>query len=177
MSDGAYVLLVCVVGIALLAPLTAAFNLRDRLRGIDISSHRSSVTATRTVNVVVLIALLLRAATHSFSEICWSEFVYAALVINAGAFCIWVVFAMTDTSMHIHTLTEFYRADDLSKTELLARYNKDTIVQARIGRLLTLGQLQRQDGKLKIAGRTVLLGADLCKLFRFVLGIPVRPPV
>jgi hypothetical protein len=177
MSDGVYVLLICLVGILLLPMLTIAFNLRDKLQGKDISSHRSSVTATRAVNVIVLVALLARAATHSFSAICLPEFIYAALMINAAAFCIWVVFAMTDTSMHIHTLTEFYRAKDLSKAELLARYNKDTIVQARIGRLLTLGQLRRQDGKLRIGGRTVLLGADMCKVFRFVLGIPVRPPV
>ena len=177
MSDGTYVLLTCLAGLLLLPVLTAAFNLNDKLAGRDTSSHRRAVTATKTVNVIVLVALLLPALSRSFSAICLLQFLYAALVINAAAFCIWVVFAMTDTSMHIHILTEFYRASDLSKAELLARYNKDTLVKARVGRLLTLGQLQMQDGKLRIAGRTVLLGADMCKLFRFMLGIPIRPPI
>ena len=177
MSGGIYVLLTCLVGILLLPLLTILFNLKDKVRSNDISSHRSSVTATKAVNVIVLAALLLPSASHSFSAICLLEFLYAALVINAAAFCIWVVFAMTDTSMHIHILTEFYRTNDLSKAELLVRYNKDTLVKARVGRMLTLGQLRRQDEKLRIAGRTVLLGADMCKVFRFVLGIPVRPPI
>ena len=177
MSDGVYVLLTCVTGIFLLPVLTAAFNFKDRLRGIDISSHRSAVTATKTVNLVVLVALLLRAATRSFSTALLPELLYAAIVINAAAFISWNFFAMTDTSMHVHILTEFYRAKDLSKAELLERYSKDTIVRARIKRLLTLDQLRLQDGKLTIAGRTVLAGAEMCKLFRWVLGIPVRPPV
>jgi hypothetical protein len=125
----------------------------------------------------VLVALLLRAATHSLSAICWADFIYAVLVINGAAFISWNFFAMTDTSMHIHILTEFYRAKDLSKAELLGRYSKDTIVGSRIKRLLTLDQLRLHDGKLTIAGRTVLAGAEMCKLFRLVLGIPVRPPV
>jgi hypothetical protein len=177
MSDGEYVLLVCLSGILLLPPLTAAFNLKDKLRGNDISSHRSAATATKTVNGLVLFALLLRAATHSSSAICLPEFLYAALVVNAAAFISWNSFAMTDTSMHIHILTEFYRAKDLSKPELLQRYSKNTIVSARIKRLLTLDQLRLRDGRLTIAGRAVLAGAEMCKLFRFVLGIPVRPPV
>jgi hypothetical protein len=177
MSDGVYVLSTCVVGILLLPLLTAAFNLKDRLQGRDISSHRSAVSATKTVNAVVLLALLLRAATHSFSAALLPELFYVALVINAAAFISWNFFAMTDTSMHIHILTEFYRAKDLSKAELLERYSKNTIVGARIKRLLTLDQLRLRDGKLTIAGRTVLAGAEMCKLFRRVLGIPVRPPV
>jgi len=157
--------------------LTALFNLRDKVRGRDISSHRSSVSATKVVNVIVLLTLLLPAALHSFSNFCWPALLYAALVINAGAFISWFLFAMTDTSMHIHILTEFYRAENLSRAELFARYRKDTIVAARLKRLLTLDQLRLQDGRLKIAGRTVLAGAEMCKLFRFVLGIPIRPPV
>jgi hypothetical protein len=151
--------------------------LKDKLQGKDISSHRIAFTVTKTVNAIVLIALLLRAATHSFPTVCWLEFLYAALVINAAAFISWNFFAMTDTSMHIHILTEFYRAKDLSKAELLDRYSKNTIVGARIKRLLTLDQLRLRDGKLTIAGRAVLAGAEMCKLFRLVLGIPVRPPV
>jgi hypothetical protein len=177
MSDGAYVLLVCLLGMLFLPVLTAAFNSKDKVQGRDISSHRSSVSATKTVNLAVLVALLLRAATHSFSVICWADFIYAALVINAAAFISWNFFAMTDTSMHVHILTEFYRARDLSKAELLDRYSKNTIVKARIKRLLTLDQLRLRDGKLTIAGRTVLAGAEMCKVFRRVLGIPVRPPV
>jgi hypothetical protein len=177
MSDGRYVLLICLVGILLLPLLTAVFNLKDKIRGRDISSHRSAVAATKTVNVIVLAALLLPAASSSFSSVCLPEFVYTALVVNAAAFISWNFFAMTDTSMHIHILTEFYRVDDLSMTELFARYRKDTIVGARVKRLLTLDQLRLQDGKLTVAGRTVLLGAEMCKLFRLVLGIPIRPPV
>jgi hypothetical protein len=177
MSNATYVLLTCLAGILLLPLLTALFNLKDKVQGNDISSHRSAVAATRTVNVVVVVALLLPTVSRSFSAVCFLDFLYAGLVINAAAFCIWVVFAMTDTSMHIHILTELYRVKDISKTELLARYCKDSIVEARVRRLLTLGQLQRQDGKLRAAGRTVLLGAEMCKLFRFMLGIPIRPPV
>jgi hypothetical protein len=177
MSNGVYVLLTCLVAILLVFPLTAAFNLKDRLSGKDISSHRSAVAATKSINIIVLIALLLPIGGRSWSTICVPEFLYAALVINAAAFIIWVLFAMTDTSMHIHTLTELYRASGISKAELFARYRKDTIVDARVGRLLTLGQLQLQDGKLRVAGRTVLLGAEMCKVFRRLLGIPVRPPI
>jgi hypothetical protein len=177
MSHDVYVLLVCLLGALLLFPLTAAFNFKKWLRGRHFSSYRGTAAATKTVNILVLVALLLPVGIRPPFVGCLLEVLFAALVINVAAFINWFMFAVTDTSMHIHILTEFYRAGVVTKEELFKLYRKDVIVQTRVKRLLAIGQLKLLDGNLRLAGRAVLAGAEVCKLFRFVLGIPVRPPV
>lgn len=158
--------------------LTAIFNSRQRKNGVPIASHKNSFRAIKLTNIFffcLLIGLFLR------FQIGWLDLLiygmYLFLVINVYGFVIWNGFAITDVSMHTHLLVEVFRAREISYKKLTTIYNKQKVIAARIPRLLSLGQLIEKEGKLYLNGNTVLLGANVCALFRRLLGIPVRPPL
>jgi hypothetical protein len=101
------------------------------------------------------------------------------LYIFAIMFCVnflnWFVYALTETSMHIHLVALIDRHGSLSPDELHSLYNKSTIIKVRIPRLLQLGQLKRKAERLVLSGWWVLLGAIGCRILRWILGIPTRP--
>jgi hypothetical protein len=107
----------------------------------------------------------------------WLFLASRAGVLNAGellggfayfsAYCIcctflnWFVFAVSDTSMHVHLMVEVGR--------------EDGIIQARIPRLLELGQMRLNGDRLVLGGRWVLAGAEAARLMRILLSIPPQP--
>ena len=95
------------------------------------------------------------------------------------AFCVnflnWFVFTLTETSMHIHLLVEIGLHEPVSLRDLNQRYNKQNIIRARIPRLVELGQLRLENGRLTVVGSWVLQAAKACRLLRRILGIPVQP--
>jgi hypothetical protein len=67
------------------------------------------------------------------------------------------------------------REDGIALNELQRRYNKRIIIQARIPRLLELGQLRLNGDRLVLGGRWVLAGAEAARLMRILLSIPPQP--
>jgi hypothetical protein len=77
--------------------------------------------------------------------------------------------------MHVHLMVEVGREDGIALSELQRRYNKRTIIQARIPRLLELGQMRLNGDRLVLGGRWVLAGAEAARLMRILLSIPPQP--
>jgi len=108
------------------------------------------------------------------------ELLAGVLLTGAYGFCInflnWFVFTVTETSMHAHLLVEIGHEGEIARAELDRRYNKATIIAARIPRLLELGQLRLDGDRLYLAGSWVLASALVLRRLRRLLGIPPRPP-
>jgi hypothetical protein len=105
----------------------------------------------------------------------------AGLVFTAAyGFCVnflnWFVFTVTETSMHAHLLVEIGREPEIARAELDRRYNKTAIIAARVPRLIELGQLRLEAGRLYLKGSWVLTSALALRLLRRLLGIPPTPP-
>lgn len=172
-----------IVGASLLAlfcivTLNAMLNHMRKKRGVPISSHKNSFRALKLTNILffcLFIGFIVK------FQIGWLDLLiygtYLFFTINVYGFVIWNGFAITDVSMHIHLLVEVFRAQRISYAELTTLYNKQKVISERIPRLLSLGQLVEKEGKLYLSGNAVLLGANICVLFRRLLGIPARPPL
>src|ERR1051325_1189059 len=104
-----------------------------------------------------------------------SGLVYLLIYVNSVAFFNWFLFTVTDVSMHVHLLREIGRQAAIRPEVLAQRYNKATILSARIPRLLELGQLRLETGRLVLGGSSVLFGAWVCRCLRRVLDLPLRP--
>jgi hypothetical protein len=139
--------------------------------------HRTPFTAGFYTNLVLLPAYaalhLAVFGMHVGDLIC--GILFALIYVNSLVFLNWDVFTITDVSMHIQLLMQIHRNRSLTENELVQRYNKHTILTNRIPRLLELGQLRLEDGKLFVTGGSVLFGSAVCVLLRRILGIPLRP--
>jgi hypothetical protein len=170
-----YTLVTSIAGIILIFVFTILLNYSRRSR-TGPSCHAHFMTATRIVNVLVLGGVMTGSVftdRNVYSSLI--DFMYVILVVNCGAFFIWHFFALTDVSMHTHTLVLVCRAGRISPQDLLTKYNKDVIVRARIPRLIAINQLECSRGVLRVVGSTVLRNAKMFETLRGILGIPTRP--
>ncbi len=87
----------------------------------------------------------------------------------------WFVFAVSDASMHIRILMTIDQLGAARTSEIRERYNKHTIIAYRLPRLIAVGQLRMDDGRLVINSRSVLVFAAVLRVIRRILGIPIRP--
>lgn len=103
------------------------------------------------------------------------DFLYVSCFVFSLIFLNWFVFTLTDVSMHIQILMQIYRHPGITRNKLLQNYNKSIILKNRIPRLLELGQLKLRKERLFISGRSVLFGAWVCLILRYILGLPLHP--
>ncbi len=108
------------------------------------------------------------------------ELLAGILFMGAYGFCVnflnWFVFTVTETSMHAHLLVEIGHEPEITPEELARRYNKHSIIAARIPRLLELSQLRLDHGRLYLTGSWVLASAVALRRLRRLLGLPPGPP-
>lgn len=155
--------------------LTSCLNLAARLKGKEPFTHGTSMLATKVANIAMLGGLASLSFSGVIGGVEWMHYVYLFICINVAANVNWNLFAITDTSMHSKLLTTINTQGPISHADLLGLYNRERIFAVRLPRLIQLGQIKDEGGRLKISGGFVLFGARLLALFRRLLGIPVRP--
>lgn len=138
---------------------------------------RTPFTSGRVAGVVFLPAYALvhwQAAGFDVGQMLCGLALVAVYV--AGVTIVnWFVFMLNDASMHVRLLMQISEAGAVSPAELIGRYNKNAIMSNRIPRLVALGQLRLESGRLFPAGNSALLAARVCVWLRKILGIPLRP--
>jgi hypothetical protein len=166
-----------VIALLIAAPLLLVVLHSALNRWSKIHPHRTPFTAGFYCNVLVLPAYLALHWTQLNRDpvdlICGLLFV--AIYLNCCVFLNWFIFTLTDVSMHIQLMMQLHKRGTASIADLESAYNKDVIVGNRIPRLIELGQLRLENGRLFVTGGSVLLGAWVVALLRRLLGIPVRP--
>lgn len=158
-------------------PVTALLVRFYRLAGRKVSPQAACFHSGLLVFAASVAAWLLlasRAEALSPAELLGGVAFFCAYC-TCCTFLNWFVFAVSDTSMHVHLMVEIGREDGIALSELQRRYNKQTIIGARIPRLLELGQLKLRGDRLVLGGRWVLAGAEAARLMRILLSIPPQP--
>lgn len=158
----------------LLFLLTSGINYYYYLQGAKPFAHGVSMLATKITNLLLLLLLVLQ-LSGTLNGVYFSHYLYLWLCINVAAKVNWNLFALTDTSMHARVLTVIYEHGPISHDRLLELYNRAKILQARLPRLISLGQVHEKDGVLFLGGNFVIYGGMLLAFLRLLLGIPVRP--
>jgi hypothetical protein len=170
------------IGLLLLLPLSTFISTAIVIRFQKFTSAQASPQkACFLAGLLNGSALLLSSLTIEIrrgsqdSLALFSLILYILVFVFCVNFLNWFVYTLTETSMHIHLVALIAHHKSLSQNELRSMYNKNTIVMARVPRLLQLGQLERKDGRLVLSGSWVMTGAFGCRVLRRILGIPVRP--
>jgi hypothetical protein len=114
----------------------------------------------------------LRHITDTNADIV-SGFVYLALAHGGFSFCYFNVLNASETSLHVHILTEIFLERRLDPRELSKRYSASEMVHARIERMIALGQLREEDGFFVSGNRTLVTVGRVINTWRKVLGLPI----
>lgn len=98
---------------------------------------------------------------------------YALIVYNLFSYSYFHVFNMSETARRIRILYEIYRAGSLNAEDIPAIYSPKGMLDNRVSRLLTLGQIKRLDGeRYALKGRLLYNAARMIAGWGRVLGHP-----
>jgi hypothetical protein len=100
---------------------------------------------------------------------------YVLLTYNACCFCYFWLLNVTETSLHVNILMRLLAGGGASPQELASRYSVQDMIDARIERMQSLGQLEERDGRYFLGDRTFLYVGSVYDRWRKILGMPLNP--
>ena len=96
---------------------------------------------------------------------------YGMLVYSALAYCYFHFFNMSETARRIKILAVVHEAGRISQRDLESFYKTTDVVEARLERLVALGQLRYEAGRYSISGRTLVWAGYAVLCWRRLLGM------
>lgn len=109
------------------------------------------------------------------SESTFCFLLYIVIVYLMIGFLYMTVINLSDTSLHIHILMEIARCGGLNLSSLEQEYNKDSMTDSKIDRLISLGLLRSEDDQLYSGNKGYLYYAYLIDFWRSLMGMPTKP--
>lgn len=101
--------------------------------------------------------------------------IYVLLVYNSAALCYLLVLNVSETSLHVHIIMELLLAGKLAAAELSKRYNAKHMIDARIDRMIALGQLTERNGRYVLRSRSLVVVGGIINMLRRLLSLPLSP--
>ena len=143
----------------------------SRARGRPLTAHAGAIRAIAIAQVpLVLVVWQTRAGWSGASD--WlSALLYELVVYAALAILYLDVVNIAETSLHVHIVLEVAWAKQLPVEVLTARYGGAHMVNARLERLISLGQIRFADGRYHLGDRKMLAVVRALDIWRRLLGL------
>lgn len=109
----------------------------------------------------------------SLSEICHLAYFFLVYLMIGFLYVSFLNFS--ETSLHFHILMEIAQHGDLSLAKLEREYNKDSLTDTKIERLISLGLVICESDRLYSGNKGYLYFAYLIDFWRKVMGMPTEP--
>lgn len=102
---------------------------------------------------------------------------YAVIVYGLLAYSYFHVFNMGETARRVRMLVELTEHGEMKAEELRSFYNTGTMLERRIERLVSLGQLRPEGDRLVLSSRRLFLAAAVMNIWCSVIGLaPLKGP-
>lgn len=98
--------------------------------------------------------------------------VFATIVYGALAYVYFHLFNMSETARRIKILSLLYRDGALDKGGLGSGYGAKEMLEARLERLISTGQIREFGGRYIQDGKVLYLAARVVSIWAWVLGMP-----
>lgn len=157
---------------ALLLSPGIVFLIHAALCRVFRAASRQKVAARAAILGSVPTGMLLwsEALNRQFgADLLWAV-LYCFIVYSALAYCYFHFFNMSETARRIKLLTVVHRAGRMAERDLESMYKTTDVVEARLERLVALGQLRFHDGSYSISGRTLVCAGYMVLFWRKLLG-------
>ena len=99
--------------------------------------------------------------------------VYLILTYNALGFCYFCLLNLSETSLHVHILMDVLLSGPIPAADLASRYGVGDMLNARVERMIALGQLRSQNELFVVNSRGLLLAGRVIHNWRRLLGLPL----
>jgi len=145
--------------------------------GIPLSGQQGAILSVASGNILLLPIVWFYLLPHRGNEYpeLMAGFVYFILVYLSIGFGYFSLLNLSETSLHIHILLKVLAKGKLGLEEFKSEYDPETIVRARIERMMQLGQIEVKDGRYYSKNRFLVIGKGVFTLGRSLLGLPIRP--
>lgn len=100
---------------------------------------------------------------------------YAALVAGAIGYAYFHLFNMSETARRIRILREIHQAGTLPVAAVHGLYEGDELIQRRLERMVTLGQIDLREQRYVLKGQTLYRAAQVVAAWRWLLGFQDGP--
>jgi len=97
------------------------------------------------------------------------------LTYNALGFCYFSLLNLSETSLHVHILMDLLLSGPTAADELTSRYSVAALINARIDRMIALGQLSGVNGFFLVESRGLLTVGRVIHVWRKLLRLPLSP--
>jgi hypothetical protein len=104
-----------------------------------------------------------------------SGFTYVLATYNACSFCYLNALNMSETSLHVNILMRLLIEDGMPLDELSRIYGVKDMINARIDRMIVMGQLEEKDQRYFTGNRTLVLIGRVINVWRRILSLPLSP--
>jgi hypothetical protein len=97
------------------------------------------------------------------------------LTYNALGFCYFSLLNLSETSLHVHILMDLLLSGPMAVDELASRYSVAALINARVDRMIALGQLRSLNGLFRVNSRGLLVVGRVIHVWRKLLRLPLSP--
>ena len=102
----------------------------------------------------------------------WSASLYGALVYALLAYSYFHLFNMGETARRVRVLVELRERSAMSVEALISLYNAGAMLDKRLERLIALGQVRVEGGRIVLSSRRLYWAAVLMNFWCRFLGLP-----
>lgn|SRR5439155_20605009 len=149
----------------------------SRSIGFDMSGQQGAILSVLSANFLLLPAAWFSVLSHwrnDFLEL-MAGFVYLILVYLSIGFGYFSFLNLSETSLHVHILLKILAKGKVHLQELKSEYNPETMVKARIERMIQLRQIELKGGRCYSKNRFLVVGKSIFTVGRSLLGLPLKP--
>ena len=144
-----------------------------RLIGRPLMPHASAVLAIAGGQAAVAVVLLRTRRGWAGEPFGWGGALVYELVVYAALAILYLdVVNIAETSLHVHIVLEIAWAGRVPVDALAARYGGSHMVDARLDRLMGLGQIGVDGERYVLRNRKLLVVARVLDAWRRLLGLP-----
>jgi hypothetical protein len=101
--------------------------------------------------------------------------IYVLLTYGGFSFCYFNVLNASETSLHVHIMTELLIEGSISVEDLSRNYGAEDMIDTRIERMIALGQLSESGGYFVVNRRTLVVVGRVINNWRRILRLPLSP--
>lgn len=163
------ILIILFISILMIFPLHIILNRFLLLFNIRLSPHTGVLLTILAGNIITQYAIWKLVLLYLISQanfVLW-YFVYSLIVYNSFAFLYFFFLTTTETSIHFHIISQIFLHDGkISRGSFREKYNDDLMMQARLERLIDLGQIKESNNKYYIKGKFFLFIANVLSIWR-----------
>ncbi len=123
-----------------------------------------------SISIIIYGVLLLGSKLWETPLEALAYFIFVFLTLTGFAYMDFATFAISEVSLHIHSMLIILIFKKLSIDAIKIQYNKSHMLKERLERLIDIRQIREKDNHYYLNGRLLLYGSRIFDIWKILLG-------